>query len=196
MPDGEELDLEALFYAFHPFAKRAELRRWLERAGRIEAELHPGGRATLTDPDMEWLQVEIRFGKVHMPAFRMSRDNSGRTRMRRERDTEAFGILSYKLSAPGRHIPFVEISLSAFVAALRMRLESPTLSPTGGRRRPHPGKPAPRDFYKRLDALYEQLVRDGHPSPIKEIARRYRVPEGTVKSWRFRGRRYLKEENS
>lgn len=50
--------------------------------------------------------------------------------------------------------------------------------------------------YQRVLAEYDELVREGHPSPISVLVERYRARPGTVKSWLHRGRKYLKEEKS
>lgn len=69
------------------------------------------------------------------------------------------------------------------VQAARQRLKVPSGRPS----RSAPAKSL--KFYRDLLAKQQQLVEEGHPSPVKEIARRMGVPANRVHQWLFRARR-------
>jgi hypothetical protein len=162
----------SVYSGFHPWHQAGAFEPWLEYVEEIQVELHPGGRAVLDHPDTR-IPVEIRF--IMDPAFLP---------------------ISYKVEAPpGEHLPWVEISMSYYVAALAIALEE------RGERiadapLPSAGQPPSIPFYKSLIAEYDDLLRAGHRSPVSELSVRYGAKPGTVKSWLHRGRKYVKEEKA
>lgn len=84
-----------------------------------------------------------------------------------------------------------DFDVGGYWAALALRLNTTEPLPESAER-PSAGRRPPLDHYRRVLAEYDELVRNGHTSPISEIADRYGVRTGTAKSWLHRGRRYLK----
>jgi hypothetical protein len=156
----------SVFKRFHPSAPAGAFGPWLEYVQAIEVELHPGCRATLIHP--EGLPVELRWHPTTLD------------------------VTSFAVSArPDEVLPWVEISMSWYVAALGLALAA-VPNPTGnGGPAPASGKPASLGFYANIVAEYEALLRDGNATPTAELARRYGENRNTVKSWIRRGRRYL-----
>jgi hypothetical protein len=60
---------------------------------------------------------------------------------------------------------------------------------------PAPGKPLSTGFYKRLNVEYDELVKAGSRTPLKELAIRHGVKESTMKSWRHRGKQFREEQD-
>jgi hypothetical protein len=157
---------------------------WVREVQAIQAELHPGGRATLTregSPDVV-VHWEMVLG-----------GRGGRQRF--------LALTSLHIDPPpgGRlSVHGLDLVLSCYYAALALALDRegepvPDTAPL-----PAPGKAVSIDHYRRLNAEYDELVKAAHPKPLVELARRYTerlgrpVPVGTVKSWRSRGSKYLK----
>jgi hypothetical protein len=104
------------------------------------------------------------------------------------------------VDAPGHGaLPAHELSLSPYIAALELwrrgakagvefRGGTVTLVVSGAT----PHKPGPKpdlDHYENVLREFRELQADG-PGAIKALARRYKVPVGTVKSWLYRARDY------
>ena len=97
-----------------------------------------------------------------------------------------------------------QLPLSVYIAALGLQLSGTTVQLRGGEvalnvepAKPRPGRgPKALGHYEHFNARYDELVRDGVKAPIRVIAEEYGVQEGTVKVWRWRARKYLREETS
>jgi hypothetical protein len=154
---------------------------WLEGGAGYMAEimvLHPGGRATipLRPPVELWWRRSSDDGLPYITAFRIEASP---------------GTVFTPYDHP---YGWDTISVGDWWAALVLRLDQSEALPEAVADRPSSGKAPPREFYARLIAEYDELVRDEHPSPISVLADRYQARPGTVKSWLHRGRRYLKGE--
>lgn len=163
------------FHTWRPGAKYEEkhFRDWLSWVQEIKVKLHPGARATLEHP-AEGVNVEIRW----------------------DPSTRQLLATSYQVSAkPGESLPWMDFQYSHHFAALGLALMAveTALAPAANVERPAAGKPPSMNHYRAVIREYDQLLREGHPSPVNEIARHYGVKPGTVKSWRSRGQRYVKE---
>jgi hypothetical protein len=163
------------FHLWRPGAKYVEryFRDWLASVQEIKVELHPGARATLEHPT-EDVDVEIRWDPTTRPLF----------------------ATSFRVSAkPGYSLPWAEHQFSHYFAALGLALMAANVkrTPAATVERPAAGRPPSMGHYRAVVDEYNRLINEGHPSPVNEIARRYGVKPGTVKSWRSRGQRYMRE---
>jgi hypothetical protein len=156
--------------------------RWITDVLAIRVELKAGGRAILEHPKRSY-RVEIQWHQT-------GKDERGKPTLEpKSIHVIADRSLGYPLTDG------LDIYQAAFLAAMIRG------SGRGSRRafhrapttRPAPGQPFNTDFYLRVLALYNDLVREGRKDPAKEIARRYDAKHSTVKSWLSRGRRYLEE---
>jgi hypothetical protein len=151
---------------------------WVREVQAIHVELHPGGRATLTRTGLPTVAIrwEMRVG-----------GRGGRQRF--------LTLTSLHIDAePGGAFSYLglDLVLSCYVAALALVVEHDDEPVPNAAAVPAAGKPPSIDFYRRLNAEYDELVRSGHRTPLKELAARYKTKEGTVKSWRSRGSKYLR----
>jgi hypothetical protein len=167
------------FKQFHPSAEAGAFEDWLDYVTEIDVEMHPGGRAILTHPKMN-VRVELRWDETAVTSFLVE-------------------------AQPGESLPPVEVSMSPYVAALELKRRSsmlihttvvfePTIELKVIPASPAAGKPPSLAHYRQVQAEYDALVSAGERSPVNEIARRYKVRPGTVKSWLHRGRKYRKEK--
>ena len=146
---------------------------WLTMVLSIEVTLRPAGRAILRGlgctVEIQWLRGKDKVNylkSVHV-----------------DFDTE---------NAP---LPDWQVFFTAFELHATTDPEEKGFTSVP-RKRPAPGKPLDPDFYRRLLASYDKLVREGWNAPAQEIARRMGENPSTVKSWLHRGRKYLKEGES
>jgi hypothetical protein len=183
-PQGwlEELDdykLKVIYEYLYPFAKVSGFRPWAEEVRSLDVVLHRAGRAVIREPSADW-SVELRFEAPQVS------------------DASAeFYILACQVTpdADGRGwLPLADVSIGKYVCALYLELMRQERGGHRSKKRielPAPGKPPSVAHYKALLDELQQLKREGHPSPAKELARRYGTPVGTMKSWLHRARDYV-----
>jgi hypothetical protein len=153
------------------------------------------------DFDVEWLPVieimaeDLRLYPGHRATIRDWDDEIELHWRRSSKDGLPY-ITSVSLVAPpGQALNperLHEIRVPYIWAALVLRLaaqpESPPEAP-----RPETGKAPSLAHYRKVLAEYDELVREGHSSPVSVLADRYGARPGTVKAWLHRGRKYLKD---
>jgi len=167
--------LEELFPRFYPSAKVASMKAWIRDVHAIDVELHPGGRAVLRKPDTDYV-VTIHW----LPGPRVGQYEIRRCAVE---------------PAEGERVPWDEISLGLFFAALhvarwrRWREEGTEIDEVI--QRPQPGQPPSIPFYRQLLRDREVLIQDAEPGVNQVLADRYGVPLGTLKSWLSRARAYV-----
>jgi hypothetical protein len=184
MVSPDELDdlwLHDIHRWLYPSARVPSWKAWATWVRGVEVELRPGGRASLRHPDKA-CTVEIVWAL----------DGAG---------TMLLGSAVHP--DEGIVAEWSGVDLGAYEAAFHMAIMRrfremgpfESLDPfEGDVELPAAGKPPPIAFYKHLLDEYEQLLAEGKQAPVKELARRYKRPEGTVKSWLSRGRKHLGRE--
>ena len=175
--------LEDVYRDLYPRAKVATWKAWAAEVRRIDVEITPGGRAVLRHPDARW-SMELRWRPTDP-------NKTGYA-------SQALLTTCWMTADPGEQLPWEEMSVGMYVTALQMRL-SHRWRETGHKaddpedmRPPASGRPASLGFYRNLIAEYDELLNSGEKTPIRVLAVRYGVAEGTVKSWRSRGQQYLR----
>jgi hypothetical protein len=173
--------LQELYPDLYPFGKVSGAKSWARDVLSLEVVLHRAGRAVIREPGADWT-VELRWEAA--PRQRISLRNFHIVGCQLMPDEDGTGAL-----------PFTELSVGKYITALYFELKREQLR-GGGRIRqeiepPQAGKPPSTTWYRALLEERQQLMRERHPSPTKELARRHRVPVGTMKSWLYRARGYV-----
>jgi hypothetical protein len=207
MPEDVDVWLGHFYAAWYPFsqASRRFVRKWTKLVRSLEVTLYPGGRAEIRHPEESAIASEsaalvakAEETGVVSPDFLAELQQTGpryTVTLRWEVRDGRTAITEVRIDTRDRAVSGLwgAFDLAAYVAALYLAIDARE-ERSAKETPPRPGRPADTGFYRNVLAEYEQLLREGHPSPIQEIARRRKVPKGTVKSWRSRGVRYLRRE--
>lgn len=211
---GSDAWLRNFYEGWYPFAPESGLSGWIEDVRSLVVKLHPGGRATVTHPpnlsefegetrdiSPRWT-VEVRW---RMKRMRLTRDDLTNADGLPEDFLQALPITyiegpfttSIQIKAgEDQHLPHAKIDMGGYVAAVQLAIAEPH-ERSEHESLPAPGKPASTGFYENLVADYKQLIGDGHPAPVQELARQRKQKVGTVKSWLWRAEhKYLNQGGS
>jgi hypothetical protein len=191
LPKDMQRQIRSIYKRLRPWGSDERIDDWYDDVLAIKVQLHPGRRATLVRPGLD---VEI-VGPTELPRPKQPlKVPSLHVELRWNERQE---VTSFHLTAepPGGRLPWLDFpSPGIFFAAwmfewaLQESLQDEDPAP------PAPGRPPSLAFYRRIQAEYDELLRDGNDAPTAELARRYKTNRETVKSWRHRAKRYITEE--
>jgi hypothetical protein len=182
---GIEQQLKTIYGLLYPFAKVSGAQPWSYEVRSLDVVLHRAGRAVIREPVADW-SVELRWEAPR-----------GGRRIRDFEDLHIVGCQIVPDTEGTGWLPLGDLSIGKYVTALYFELLHQERFGSRVKQRVEPptaGKPPSVAFYRALLADLQQLKREGHPSPTKELARRYRQPLGTMKSWLHRARNYVGSE--
>lgn len=162
--------------------KELAWRAWCAFVLEIDVDLRPAGRVIMRHPRRAY-RVELQY--VYDPGTKRYRYSSWQV--------VADSFMDVDAGPPD--IFDLEPYLSALALRFHRGIEATHAFQKIPRRRPESGKPLDPDFYRRLLASYERLVREGRTDPAAELARRMDENRSTVKSWLHRGRKYLEDQS-
>jgi hypothetical protein len=149
--------------------QREQWRKQLEETG-FEVTIHPGRGVVLHPDDDFWVEFEFTW------------------------DPRGPKVAVTRASIEGE-LP-EEIDLRPYSEALVLKLISEPVATNlrVPKRRPKPGQPPDKEFYKRVLELHNLLVRQNEKRPSAALARLMGESSEQVRLWVHRATRYLDQE--